>query len=181
MNFERVQAFHLDSGEHEVLTFRKHWLILLKSATGTALAVFLPPLAFAIAALLFPTVAGILTATLSFISFWWLLIVWLALSVIWTNYYLDLWLITDKRIVSVDQTALFSRAVTTFPFVNIQDVTIEQQGVLATLLNFGTITVQTAGPTTHNMVIHGIARPNVVRDTIVREAEGWRKRNGPHP
>ena len=69
----------------------------------------------------------------------------------------------------------------TFPFANIQDVTIEQRGVLETLLNFGTVTVQTAGPTTKNMVVVGVARPNAVRDVIVREAEGWRRRNSSHP
>lgn len=181
MNLETLQAFHLDSEEHMVLKFRKHWFVFLINAIGTALAVFLLPLIFIAAALLFPSLGRAAVPIMSFATFWWLLIVWLTLSIIWTNYYLDLWVITDKRIVSIDQTALFSRVVTTFPFINIQDVTIEQRGLLQTFLDFGTVTVQTAGPTTNNMVIVGVARPQAVRDTIVQEAEGWRRRNGPHP
>lgn len=185
MNFDNVQAFRLDGGEHMVLKFRKHWLILLRDSIGTIAFGLLPllalPLIAPLLALLGVTSALFPASFIAFLYAWWLLMVWLALSVIWTNYYLDLWLVTDKRIVSIDQLGLFNRTVTTFPFANIQDVTVEQHGIFQTLLNFGTVTVQTAGPTTKNMVIVGVARPSRVRDTIVHETEGWRRRNSTRP
>jgi len=177
MNLKNLQAFRLDSEERVVLKFRKHWFILLRDSIGTALAALVPALALVLAAWANTSILSAMPASvISFIQFWWLLIVWLALSVIWTNYYLDLWMITDKRIVSVDQTGLFSRKVTVLPFGSVQDVTVEQHGIIQTFLNFGTVKVQTAGPTAENMTIVGVAKPAAVRDKIIEETERWRAR-----
>lgn len=172
MNLNDLQAVRMHPDEHAVLKFRKHWFILFRDALGTALSVFLPPLALVVLALVGIDLRGAFSPTLvTFVTFWWLLIIWLALAVIWTNYYLDLWLVTDKRLISVDQSGLFKREVTTLSFSNIQDVTVEQYGVLQTLLNFGTLTVQTAGPTTNNMSIRGVAQPSKIRDNILKQCE----------
>lgn len=169
---KNLAALKFDSGEHVVLKFRKHWFVLVRDSIGTALSVFLPPLVLILAPWAGLNILEAIPPSLvTFIIFWWLLVVWLALSVIWTNYYLDLWLVTDKRLVSVDQAGLFYREVTTLSLVNVQDVTVEQYGVIETLLNFGTLTVQTAGPTTNNMSILGVARPNAIRDKIVKQCE----------
>ena len=173
---KNLSALTLGPSEHMVLKFRKHWFVLLQRSLGTAVSVIFVPLILATIAYSGLDLSTLLPPSLTtFLTLWWLLVVWLALAIIWTNYYLDLWLVTDKRLISVDQTGLFYREVTTLPFANVQDVTIEQRGILQTLLNFGTLTVQTAGPTTNNMIIRGVARPNVVRDKIIAECELLKK------
>ena len=173
---KNLSALTLGPSEHMVLKFRKHWFVLLQKSLGTAVSVILVPLILASIAYSGLDLSTLLPPSLTtFLTLWWLLVVWLALAIIWTNYYLDLWLVTDKRLISVDQTGLFYREVTTLPFANVQDVTIEQRGILQTLLNFGTLTVQTAGPTTNNMIIRGVARPNVVRDKIIAQCELLKK------
>ena len=176
MNFEKLQAFKVDSTENVVLKFRKHWWILLRDVIGTIFAgIFVAGVGVTLVGITattdFRIVAGVYFGVVL-----WLVIVWLAVAVIWTNYYLDLWLITDKRLVSVDQTGLFKREVTTLPFTNVQDVTLEQYGILQTLLNFGTLRVHSAGPTSRNMSIYGVAQPSLIRDTIIKQMEGWRAR-----
>ncbi len=167
-----LAAFKLDPEEHIVLKFRKHWFVFLRDSIGTAFSVFLPLLALAAAQWMgFDTFSAISPALIIFINFWWLLVVWLALSVIWTNYYLDLWLVTDKRLISVDQTGLFYREVTVLSLSSIQDVTVEQYGLIETFLNFGTVTVQNAGPTTNNMSIVGIADPGSIRNSILKQCD----------
>jgi hypothetical protein len=91
--------------EHAVVKLRKHWIILARDTAGTALLAFLPLLCIAILQILVPRFAEFpgYTAFASFASILWLLIVWMALSVVWTEYYLDLWIVTNKRIISVDQ------------------------------------------------------------------------------
>ena len=172
-----LSAFKLDSEEHLVLKFRKHWFVLLRDEFGTAFSVLLP---FIVVLLLeFAGVdvrAALPPALIEFIHFWWLLIVWLALCIIWTNYYLDLWIVTDKRLVSIDQTRLFYREATTLSLMNVQDVTVEQYGIMETMLNFGTLTVQTAGPTTNNMSIRGVAQPNKIKNSIMKECEALKQR-----
>jgi len=167
-----LAAFKLDPQEHVLLKFRKHWFVLLRDSIGSALSVFLPPLALATAQWVgFDIFSTIPPSLITFVTFWWMLIVWLALSVIWTNYYLDLWLVTERRLASVDQTGLFYREVTTLPLSNVQDVTVEQYGLIETFLNFGTVTVQNAGPTTNNMMIIGVADPGSIRDGILKQCE----------
>ncbi|HEY4488516.1 MAG TPA: PH domain-containing protein [Candidatus Paceibacterota bacterium] len=167
-----LATFKLDPQEHVLLKFRKHWFVLLRDSIGTALSVFLPPLALTAAQWMgFDIFSAIPSSLITFVTFWWMLIVWLALSVIWTNYYLDLWLVTEKRLVSVDQTGLFYREVTTLSLATVQDVTVEQYGLVETFLNFGTVTVQNAGPTTNNMTIIGVADPGSIRDGILKRCD----------
>ncbi len=177
MNMQSFSAVRLGSEESAVLKFRKHWFVLFSESLGTLLSAFMPMIILLLAALTgFDVLATLSAPVAAFLNFWWLLVVWLALSVIWTNYYLDLWIVTEKRLISVDQTGLFEREVTTLSLSNVQDVTVEQHGIIQTLLNFGTVTVQTAGPTTHNMTIRGVARPSSIRDSIVKQCEKWKER-----
>jgi len=61
------------------------------------------------------------------------------------DYYLDVWIVTNKRILNIEQKGLFSRIVSEKEIVRMQDVTSEVHGFLATFFNFGNIYVQTAG------------------------------------
>lgn len=54
-------------------------------------------------------------------------------------------IITDKSLVQVLQKSLFFRDVSRLSFSNVEDVTAQQHGILATVFNFGTLEVQTAG------------------------------------
>lgn len=53
--------------------------------------------------------------------------------------------ITNKRVIDFDQHSLFMRQISEAPFANIQDISLEQKGFWAMVLNFGTIKIQTAG------------------------------------
>ena len=177
MNLKRFEAVRLEAEETAVHKFRKHWFVLLRDSIATALAALFPAVVLLLASWAgFTEMANLSASFWSLVNFWWLLVVWLALSAIWTNYYLDLWLITDKRLISVDQTGLFQRKVTTLSFSNIQDVTVEQHGIIQTLLNFGTVKVHGAGPTGENMTIRGVAQPAVIRDELIKHCEKSRMR-----
>lgn len=54
-------------------------------------------------------------------------------------------LVTDKNLIQVVQRGLFSRKVSRLSMANVEDASAEQKGILATILNYGTLTVQTAG------------------------------------
>ena len=175
MFLKTTLAFRLEQEERLVLIFRKHWFVFISEAIWSVLAVFLPPvILIALAAFGFDATATFPPLLVTFIHFWWLLIVWMAVIAIWTNYYLDMWIVTDKRLVSIDQINLFHREATTLLLANVQDVTIEQRGIIQTFLDFGMLTVQTAGPSTNNMIIVGVAHPGKVRDKIIAECEHYR-------
>ena len=75
----------------------------------------------------------------------YLLGIWLRFITNLTNYFFDKWVITNRRIIDIEQKSFFSRKESSVRFNNIQDITINVSGIFATLLDFGTISVQTAG------------------------------------
>lgn len=70
---------------------------------------------------------------------------WIFAFFIWIDFYLDIWIITEKKIINVEQKGIFLRRISELKFDRIQDVTVEVKGILPTLLNYGNIHIQTAG------------------------------------
>ena len=85
------------------------------------------------------------------------------------DYYLDLWVVTDERILDIDQEGVFLRKVSELALHNIQDVHVEVKRVFATLFNFGTIEVQTAGAE-QRFEFDGIPDPQKVSRQILELA-----------
>ncbi len=75
----------------------------------------------------------------------YLLITLLALFLILVLYYLNLHIITEIRVVDIDQKGLFSHVVSELHIHQIEDVSSESNGVFGTLFNYGNVYVQTAG------------------------------------
>jgi hypothetical protein len=86
----------------------------------------------------------------------------------WLDYYLDLAIVTDRRVVDIDQYGLFRRNVAELDYDVIQDVTVSKYGVLPTLLNYGNVEIQTAGEQ-RNFAFKSIPRPeeraNIITET----------------
>jgi hypothetical protein len=91
---------------------------------------------------------------LSFGESLWYLFLWVCLFVAWTDYYLDRWTVSDSRIIASEQIGLFNRDTASVRHSNIQDVKVEVRGVLATLLGFGTLHVQSAGESREFILTH---------------------------
>ena len=104
----------------------------------------------------------------------WLLILWMVGSIFWTNYYLDVWIITNKRIIDVEQQGLFKREISFLHMDKIQDVTFKVDGVLATMLNYGNLAVQTAGAE-GDFPISGVPNPAVIQDKLSEALELFRE------
>jgi len=68
----------------------------------------------------------------------------LSLFLIFVFYYLNIQVITNLRVVDVDQVGLFSHVVSELHIDKIEDVTSEVNGVFGTVLNYGHVFVQTA-------------------------------------
>ena len=78
-----------------------------------------------------------------------LLIFWYLFSFGWfweqfLAWYFNVYIITDERVIDVDFYSLIYKNVSATKIDNIEDVTYTTSGALQSLLNFGTITVQTA-------------------------------------
>lgn len=90
------------------------------------------------------------------------------------DFYLDLWIVTNNRIIDVEQHGLLSRSVSEIELFRIQDVTTNITGLFPTMLHFGDVIVKTASNTT-GIVFRNVHKPNFIRSELIRLAELDRK------
>lgn len=162
-----ITMITLHPEEKIVFVIRKHWFILVPQAVMLLLLVILPTLLpFALHAIPIPINESAAIPATSFVFFIYLLILCLIALIIWIDYYLDTWVITNTRIIDIEQHGLFNREVSEIPLERVQDVTIEVEGIIRTLLHFGTIRVQTAGE--REFTIRNIPHLEEVKETILK-------------
>lgn len=164
----------LDPGEQILLEVRRHWFTLLGPLLLIIVLAVAPPIVLAlISSLDIPITVSFVGNALSFGLFTyalWLLLLWMFMFIEWTDYYLDVWYVTNKRVVDVDQMGVFHREVSSLHYGKIQDITIEIKGIIPTFLGFGDIHVQTAGED-REIVLKFAARPEDVKRIISNQTE----------
>jgi len=105
-----------------------------------------------------------------FLQTFFLIFIWIFGFVIWFDYYLDIWIITNERVVNVEQKGLFSRQVSELKFRHIQDVSTDVRGFFPTLLNYGDVTVQTAAEQSH-FIFRSVGNPYKVKSDVMHQAK----------
>lgn len=82
------------------------------------------------------------------------------------DFYFDLNIVTDRRIVDIDQHRLFNRGVSELLLEDVQDVEARTKGFLATLFDFGDVYIQTAGAKP-NFTFNAVRHPNEIGAIIL--------------
>ncbi|MBI4281839.1 PH domain-containing protein [Candidatus Uhrbacteria bacterium] len=148
--------------EKFVLLVRRHWIVLAGAIAMLVLEIFLPlAVISALESIIFIRSYPALDAALSLLLSLYSLFILLFFLVNVMNYYLDVWIISNERLVNIEQKGLFSRSVAELRFYRVQDVKSEVNGFLPTLFNYGTITVETAGAQ-ENFVMQQIPHTQIV-------------------
>lgn len=134
----------LVAGEHIVLTVRKHFMglifIYLQALLGVV-AVFSLIIITSRTVFAEDDLGGWLLA----IIFFGLVILSLFLFVATYVYRQSRLLVTDQNLIQINQTSLFIRKVSRLSMSNVEDVSADQRGILATIFNYGVLLIQTAG------------------------------------
>jgi len=155
--------------EHIIFEIRKHWFIIATELTVLTFLAVLP--------LLIPQLLEASNVAITFgetESFWsvfvflyafYVLILWILGFVFWTNYYLDVWIVTNQKILDIEQVGLFSREVSILHLERIQDITTEVNGIVRTLVKFGNLHVQTAGQQ-REFIIHDVPNPDEIAKRV---------------
>jgi len=84
---------------------------------------------------------------------------------LWNN---SLYILTNQRIVKVDQKSLFNRQIAEAELSRIQEISTQISGPIRTLLNFGTIKIQTASSSGGQMDLENVPNPYLVQQSIVQ-------------
>lgn len=92
----------------------------------------------------------------------------------WIDYYFDILIITDSRLVNIEQNGLFNRQISQVDLLRVQDVSTSVKGIIPTMFNYGSVVVQTAGesnsthPGSSDFTMLSLPNPQHIAQTILR-------------
>lgn len=163
--------------EHVILFLRRQWFALLAIVAAFVLLVGVPLSAGwyfldVVEGWLAHPVIGPLLVILGSIYF---LSIWLFAFLEFTDYYLDTWIITNERIINIEQEGLFNRTASELDLAAVQDTTAEIRGILQTLFTYGQVYVQTAGEK-GRFHFKNIDNPEHVKELVTRLVEEDKRR-----
>ncbi|OGC48319.1 hypothetical protein A3F07_01170 [candidate division WWE3 bacterium RIFCSPHIGHO2_12_FULL_38_15] len=93
------------------------------------------------------------------------------------NWYFNIYLITNKKIIDMDFVGILYKNISEAPLSNIEDVTSNISGAFGTIFNIGHVLIQTAGEKTE-FEFYNVSNPSKVRDILSDFVMEERKRHG---
>jgi len=179
-NFNRYHFAGQKDGEKILLVAHRHWFDILTQFFFVLVLIIMLIGSYAFLPVMFPFLGeAIGSAFFAFLENTFLLFIWIIFFIIWIDYYFDVWIITNQRVVNIEQKALFSREVSELELENIQDVTTEVSGILRTFFNFGNLYIQTASET-ERFVFNNVPDPYKIKDLIMNLQETQEKNEEEH-
>ena len=153
-------------GEEIQMVLRRHWIMYIFLGGWCSL-----PVIFTIAYLfLNPGLSAVMGTGISILI---LIVMWfiavLFIYVVWLDYELDLFVITNRRIIGIEQISFLNRTVSECSLIDVQEVNAQTKGILANIFNFGIITINTASENSHfrvSITPHALDNARIIRNII---------------
>jgi uncharacterized membrane protein YdbT with pleckstrin-like domain len=167
---------HQKSYEKIVFRLHRHPIVTFPACLSFILFLILPVFLYWFGLQNFPTIFEnqMLLAALTILLSTYCLAIGLFYYTYFVNYYLDILVITNDRLLHIEQEGVFSRNISEVDLYKIQDVTSTVNGFFPSLLNYGSLLIQTAGAV-EKFQIDDIPNPEDLRQQILDLAEGDRK------
>lgn len=164
------EDFQLHPDEKVILYVRKHWIFIAIDFLEILFYFFVPAIFiwvlqynslipdFILFGIAFNSLVNILL-------YMWGILCWLLFAERFTDFALDFWIVTNKRIVDSELIKLFHRSLSTLELQDIEDISIKTSGFFSSYFAFGDLKVQTAGAR-NEFDMPKIAHPEYVQRTI---------------
>lgn len=174
-----MPALTLAPNEQIILLLRRHWLRLVLKLAKISALIFIPPIIYWLLILVWPSLLqnkGTSTIFWYFgLLFWLVICCWLWL--VWLDWYLDIWVLTNQRVIDIEQRKLFNRRILVCGLDKIQNVTAKTSGPLATFFKYGDVEIKTADET-NQITFYQISSPTAVQDKIMQAHQEYLKNFG---
>lgn len=152
--------------EEEVEIFLySHWIIpALKSVFYFLLALvpLIPMIVFSRDIIAYDVVGLCL-----FVLFAYYMIIWSLYFYEIMLYLLDTWIVTNERILDINQKNFFYRTVAELELSKVQDISVKTSGLIQTIFDFGDLEIQSAGAT-NKFRFSQVGHPNMIKDKIMK-------------
>lgn len=156
-------GYTLDKQETVIKEVGRHWIDLVPVTVSSGVLLIMALVLTYIAARFSSNLSSIPTGFISLIVLILLLLAAAIFGVGLFVFHQNKLIITDKHIIQIHQRGLFSRSVSQLSMAKVQDVNAKREGVIATLLNYGSIEIETAGED-DIFVFNVAARPQELAD-----------------
>lgn len=155
-------------GEHLIMMLHRHWIVFAFKI-GYLLILIITSVVLLMMQSGIISIFGTAIYWGGMSLYWMFFLTFVLLS--WVNDELDLFLITDQRIIGIEQVSALSRIVSECGLDRVQEVNAEVTGILQTVLRYGHVHIHTASE--HSDMIVSFA-PNPVENgnrinTIINE------------
>ncbi len=154
--------------EKTLMVVKRHWIILIMLGVYFFMGMLIM---LAIYSFLDWGLAHLLT-----ILFWMPYSIFLYIH--WLDHELDMYVITNNRIIGVEQISFLNRKVSECNLGQVQEVGSHTKGLLANLLNYGTVKIQTAWNAT-NFTMSYSPVPLSNSRKILNVVDAYRDRHSP--
>ena len=146
---------NLKPGEEVIKVVRRHWIIYVFLGINMFFAVWV-------------SILTILFIGNNLWCYFLLVIFWLFVSIFmyirWLDHELDMYVITNSRIIGIEQVWFLNRSLSETNLLQIQDVKSSTKWLLSNIFDFGTLTIQTAWSLTNFEMTFA---PNVIQTARV--------------
>jgi hypothetical protein len=167
--------FPLQDGERVLALRRKHWIFLWPKI-GVYIAIGIVPVLVARWLLAQAGILDDISGPIWILTALWLVFWGIRAVLTWYRYQNDIWTITNQRLIDSRRKHPFDLTVSTADLINVQDMSVARNGILATVLDFGDIICQTASAELHDFKLSGIPNPRETQILVDRERDRERLR-----
>lgn len=168
-------SFEGKRADEEVLLFmHRHWYTLISKIIYTFLGALLP---FILITLFGQIIISYKLASLVvFLFSAYYMVLWYVVGYTITMYVMDIWIVTDQRIIDSTQQGFFNRTISEISLGNIQDISTVIVGAIPTMFNYGNLDVQSAGAVDH-FEFKQIPNPQNVKDVITKAVSEYKDKH----
>lgn len=160
-------AVHDD--ERILLVVHKHWIAFIEEATGPVIAgVVICVLLLAFRGFAQTTADVFTHAIATLLLPFALLILWTLLMFTWTNYYLDMFVVTDRRVFYTSQVNFVQRTVRQWRIGDVIRADVLFSNILESYFDFGSLALR-ARDEEDSTLVNGISDPQYVSAIILRQ------------
>jgi len=155
-----------DSDEKILYVIRESTWVLVPGLLVVVALILLPVVLFPyIYSMNIKLELGIKSGFLTSLNIFWYLFSFGYLFQVFINWYFNIFIITNKKIVDFDVKGLLYKNISEASLRNVEDVTSRVMGTFGTVLNIGSVFVQTAAEE-KEFEFEMVDNPGEVRDTI---------------
>lgn len=157
--------FATQAKDEEIELFlRKHFITNVPWMAGSLVLFLVPPILFPLLLPLVPfSIPPSLTAVL--LAFWYLVVLGMLILTSFINWYFNVYIVTNERVIDVDFISLLYREISATRLNLVQDVTVKTGGAIQSIFRYGDVFIQTAG-TEVNFDFHAVPHPEAVANRI---------------